>query len=903
MDVITTHLHADFDGLAAMVAARKLYPGAVLVLSGGAQETVRRFLAVHDLGLTRLKDLEMQQVTRLILVDTQEPERLGPLQPLCRNPAVAIHIFDHHPETAAESGQGICQAECKVVEPVGATTTVLIERMLQQGRALSPLEATVLALGLYDETGFFAYVSTTPRDLEAAAAVRRAGADLTVVADTLRQPLDPDAIALLHDLLQRGETYYLEGCKVLLTTSQDERFRGDLAEVVHRLTELKGLDAVVAAIALEDKIEIIGRSRRSCLDVAQIVAEFGGGGHPGAAAAIVKDRTMVEVCAQLRHLLTTRYRPTCLARDMMTSPVTTIPEEATLTEAAQCMTMSRVTVVPVVDQHEHYRGVVTQARVQKALVHGMGDAPVQTCLQTALYTATPETPWRDMERQMLARKQHWVPILSGTPAAPRVVGIITRADLLRTLHEHVLATAGVRVQGPPVPGALPVARRNLRGMLRAHVPRSLYRLLERLGRCADTHRVSAYIVGSWVRDLLLGRRNPDLDIVVAGDGLALAQALAQQEGVRLTTQARSGTAVVLGPEGFTLRVATTRVASNACPIPLPPVGQGSLQHDLTRRDFTINTLAIWLNTQHFGELLDVYGGQRDLKDKTLRVVHSHSFVDEPTRVFRAIRFEVSFGLHLGKETLRLMQGAATMGLLHQLSSVRLGEEIRLLLSERDAHKAVARLAALNLLRFIHAEVTWSPKLDHLLQNVDDILAWYQIASLHWPPCPMRADGTVERPGDEIEPWLVRLIALLEALSDLAVPEAFQRLNLLRRHADTVHAARAARHTIPRLATRPPLLPAETYRILTGQRVEVLLFLLAKTTTTAAKQQIVAYLETYRYVKPQLSGHDLRAMGLTPGPLFRKLLDRLLEARLNGEVMNATEERAFVQRLTCSPRLA
>jgi tRNA nucleotidyltransferase (CCA-adding enzyme) len=243
-----------------------------------------------------------------------------------------------------------------------------------------------------------------------------------------------------------------------------------------------------------------------------------------------------------------------------------------------------------------------------------------------------------------------------------------------------------------------------------------------------------------------------------------------------------------------------------------------------------------------------------------------------------------------------MQGAATMELFHRLSSVRLGAEMRLLLSERDAHKAVARLAALNLLRFIHAEVTWLPKLDRVFQNVDDVLAWYRIASLHWPPCPSHAGGMLERRGDAVEPWLVRLIALLEPLSDLAVHEALRGLNLSRRHVDTVHAARAARHAIPRLATRPPLPPAETYRILAGQRLEVLLFLLAKTTAAAAQRQIVAYLETYRYVKPQLSGHDLHAMGLTPGPLFRKLLDRLLEARLNGEVTNAMEERAFVRRL-------
>jgi tRNA nucleotidyltransferase (CCA-adding enzyme) len=198
MDVITTHLNADFDGLASMVAARKLYPEAVLVLPGGAQATVRRFLAVHDLGLTRLQDLDLTAVTRLILVDTQEPERLGPLKTLWAHPAVAVHIFDHHPETAGEASQEGFHAERQVLAPVGASTTVLIELLWQRGITLSPFEATVLALGLYEETGSLAYVSTTPRDLEAAAAVLRAGADLTVVADTLRQPLDPDQIALLH---------------------------------------------------------------------------------------------------------------------------------------------------------------------------------------------------------------------------------------------------------------------------------------------------------------------------------------------------------------------------------------------------------------------------------------------------------------------------------------------------------------------------------------------------------------------------------------------------------------------------------------------------------------------------------------------------------------------------------
>jgi tRNA nucleotidyltransferase (CCA-adding enzyme) len=899
MDVIATHLNADFDGLASMVAARKLYPGALLVFPGGAQETVRSFLAAHDLGLTRLKELDLQAVTRLIVVDTQEPERLGPLKPLCVNPAVAVHIFDHHPEAAGEASEGECQAERKVVAPVGATTTVMIEQLRQQGIALSPCEATVLALGLYEETGSFAFVSTTPRDLEAAAVVLRAGADLTVVADTLRHPLDPDQIALLNDLLQQSETYYLEGYKVLLATSSDNRYHGELAEVVHRLAEFKGLDAVVAAIAMDDKIEIIGRSRRPSIDVAQIVAQFGGGGHAVAAAASVKNRTMVEVREQLVQLLTERYRPMLLAQEVMTTPVKTVAAETTMAETEQCLTRSGVNVLPVLDRHEYYCGVIAREIVQKALFQGFAAAPVQTFLQTDYYTATPETLFRDIERQMRERNQRLVPILSGTPPAQTVLGVITRTDLLRTLHADVLAAARVRAKGPVSADAALLYHRQVQHLLRTHLPGHLYAMLERIGQLAEARGECAYLVGGCVRDLLLGMRNLDIDVVLEGDGLAFARARAAQEGAEVTTHARFGTAVLRFPTGCKLDVATARSEYYEYPTALPTVEQSSIKKDLYRRDFTINTLAIRLNARRFGELIDFYGGQRDLKDKTLRVLHSLSFVEDPTRVLRAIRFEVRFGFHVGKETLTLLKGAVKMALFQRLSGARLGEELRLLLSEPEAHKAVARLAELELLQFIQTEVTWSSKLDRLLKSVDDVLAWYRVASLNWPVDSKQLGSPVERSSEAVESWLVRLMALLDAVSDTAVDEALRRLRLSGRHAEAMRAVRAARYMLPRLAKQPPPLPAETYRLLAGQRLEVLLFLLAKTASAAAQQQIVAYLETYRYIKPRLSGHDLQAMGLTPGPQFRSILDRLLEACLNGEVTTAAEERALVQRLVGS----
>lgn len=876
MDLIATHLNADFDGLASMVAARKLYPGATLVLPGGAQETVRGFLAVHDLGLVRLKEVDLEKVTRLILVDTQEPERIGPLKDLCVRPGVSLHVYDHHPD-ASPPGEPASpfRAELRCVEPVGATVTVLVERLREREVALTPFEATVLAIGLYEETGSLAYASTTPRDLDAAAFLLRAGADLNVVSDTLRRHLEPDQVALLNDLLKAGETYYLDGRKVLLATSASERYRGDVADLVQKLAEMEGLDAVVVAVAMDDKVEVIGRSRTSDIDVGRIARAFGGGGHPEAAAASVKGRTLVEVAERLRHLLTEEYRPTLLARDVMTKPVKAIGEEATIAETERAMTTYGVNVLPVLDGRDRYKGLITREIVQKALFHKLAESSVREFLLTDQYQAGPDTPFREIEAHMIERNQRFVPIVSGA----KVVGVITRTDLLRALHDDVLAAARARAKGEE-PRPLPY-RRNLKHLMMQRLPARAFILLETAGRLADRLDVSAYVVGGIVRDLLLGLDNLDLDLVIEGDGIAFARELARQVGGRVKAHERFGTAIVVVPDGLKLDVATARTEYYEYPTALPTVEHSSIKKDLYRRDFTINTLAIALNGRRFGELIDFYGGQRDLKEKVIRVLHSLSFVEDPTRVFRAIRFEQRFGFRLGKETLALIKGAVKMDLFHRLSGQRLLNELILLFSEQEPRRAVARLAELDLLRFIHPDLKWSARLDRLLQATEDAVRWYRLLYLD----------------RKLDAWLVYFMAMMEVLPPRAVGETVKRLGLPARDADRIKDGHAAANAVlRRLARRPTPKPSETFRALNGLADETLLLLMAKAGPESVKRQVSAYLTTYQRVKPSLTGADLKAMGLKPGPQFKRILDRLLDARLDGEVTNEAGERELAKRL-------
>lgn len=875
MDVIATHSNADFDGLASMVAARKVYPEAKLILPAGAQEAVRDFLAVHDLDISKLKDIDLSQVTRLVLVDTQEPNRIGTLKSCLENPAVEVVVFDHHHEP-----NSACAVRSKqsVIESVGATTTLLIEQLRRRHIPVTPFEATVMALGLYEETGSFAFASTTSRDFEAGAFLVAAGADLNMVTDTLRRPLDPDAVALLNDFLQHCEVHYLEGRKVLVATSTIDRCRGEAAGVVHTLAELQGVDAVIVAVMMADRVEVIGRSRKPEIDVGWIAQEFGGGGHAVAAAATVKRQTLAEVKEKIVRLLTTRYRPTLLAQDVMTRPVKTIGIDTSIAEAGQRMTTYGLNVFPIVDEKDHYTGLVSRELIQKALFHRLGKMTVRGIMQTDAYIAQPDTPFHEIETAMIERNQRFVPIINHA----KVVGVITRTDLLRTLHDDVLKVARIRTMRPSEPQAeIGGPRRNIKGLLRSRLPHRLVTLLEEAGHLADRCEVSLFLVGGCVRDLLLGIENLDLDLVVEGDGIAFARKLGEVLHARIKVHERFGTAILLLPDRFKLDVVTARTEYYEYPTALPTVEESSIKKDLYRRDFTINALAVRLNGKGAGDVLDFYGGQRDLNDKVIRVLHGLSFVEDPTRVFRAIRFETRFGFHLGKDTTALIGGAVKMNLFHRLSGHRLLEELKLLLGEREPKEALKRLAELNLLKFIHPKLSWSDRLDRLSAALAEAVNWYRLLYLD----------------RKMDVWLVYMMGLLEVLPERAVKDMLKRFPFSEQEATKLKMARVGCHNVVRrLASKRPLKPADVYHLLTGLSDETLLIMMAKSKGETVKRQVSAFLTTYQHVKPILTGADLKAMGLKPGPRFKQILDQLLDARLNGEIKTELEERDLVEKL-------
>ena len=356
-------------------------------------------------------------------------------------------------------------------------------------------------------------------------------------------------------------------------------------------------------------------------------------------------------------------------------------------------------------------------------------------------------------------------------------------------------------------------------------------------------------------------------------------------GAQVTTHQQFGTAAVVFPDGFRLDVATARAESYESPAALPKVVPSSIKDDLSRRDFTINALVIRLTQPQFGEIVDLYGGRRDLKEKTIRVLHALSFVEDPTRVFRAIRFELRFGFHLGKDERVLIKDAIQQDVFHRLSGHRFVSELIRLLCEERPSRVIARLGELELLCFIHRSLKWSLRLDRLLQSVERVLARYRRRHLG-RPWSVRLDT-----------WLVSFMALTDVMTARAVGETLRRLKMPERQANKIRAGRVASPGIlRRLAKRPPPRPSEIYRVLAGLSEETLLFLMAKTHSMAVTRAISAYLITYRHVKPSLTGTDLKAMGLKPGPIYKKILGCLLDVRLNREISTKAEERELVKQM-------
>jgi tRNA nucleotidyltransferase (CCA-adding enzyme) len=877
LTIITTHVNADYDAMACMLAAQKLYPEAVVVFPGSHEKTLRNFFIqsmVYLFNMMDLRDLDFDRVGRLVLVDTRQPSRIGPFADLAARDGVEVHIYDHHPPLP-----GDIRGAVEVVEPTGAAVSILVGLLREREVPISPDEATIMCLGLYEDTGSFTFGSTTEKDFLAGAYLLSRGAKLGVVSDLTAREMNFEQVALLSEMLQSATTLNIRGVAVTLTRVSTSRYVPDFAFLVQKMVKMENLRALFALARMGNKVYVVARSRNPDVDVGAIIRELGGGGHAFAASAAVRDKTLAQVEEEVMERLRRHVRSSTRARHLMSAPAISVAADTPLREARDLLTRYNINALLVLEKGEaaekdRLMGYISRQIVARAVHLRLDQSPVREFTTTEMGTVGPDAEMAEIQEQIIGHKQRILPVVDGGGLR----GVITRTDLLNLLVQQTTAGDG------PEPGQANARTRSVRRMMEERLTDAMRNLLRSAGETAAALDLSAYVVGGFVRDLFLTRPNEDVDIVVEGDGIAFAKHWARDQGARVHAHEKFGTAVVIFPDGFKVDVASARMEHYRFPADLPTVEMSSIKMDLFRRDFTINTLAIHLNPDRHGTLIDFFAAQKDIKERTIRVLHNLSFVEDPTRVFRAIRFERRFDFTLGKLTETLLKNVVRTDALDRLSGRRAFNELRLILAEDNPGPAIRRLHDYGLLKVIHPDLTPTKRLMALLASTKKVLDWHDLLFL---------DETYRR-------WMVYFLMLLRTFDAEATAAICDRLEIAPRHRAIFETERlTAERTLFWLSGHMPVPNSELYRRLAGFRVELLLFMMAATRRESVKKTISHYFTGLRHVAPAIRGRDLKQMGIPPGPIYREILEAVLDARLDGRVKTREDELHFARAFQAS----
>ncbi|NWG21131.1 MAG: CBS domain-containing protein [Chloroflexi bacterium] len=875
MELILTHSNTDFDALAAQLAAARLYPGALAPLNQQLNENVREFAALYreELPFVRIADLPREPVTRLILVDTSTVPRL----PLLGDEPVPITIIDHHPPERA-----LAPNEELIYADTGATTTILVRRIMEHQLPLTVVEATLLLLGIYEDTGSLALPGTRAADAACAAWLLEHGARIEAVGEFLRHPLSTVQEQVLHQLEQTMRLEEVSGWTALFAWGRVDGPVPELSSLAHRLRDLYAPAITAITIATGDNgAQLILRASADTLDAGALAARFGGGGHRYAAAAYVRGADAATLLDEVATAIRDMVQPALTAADIMTRPVHTAPFDATVAQAEDLLLRYGHGALPVVDAEGVVQGLISRRDLDRALRHGLRDASLARYLWHGPTLLPPDASLAAIRGALAADNGDRTGRLLVVDQQHRLLGIITRSDLLRawaggssaSSSEHeALGTALERFLNPAVLG-----------------------VLRRAGEVAEQRGAALYVVGGTVRDMLLGRMQDDLDLVVEGDAIGLAGALAAELGGVVRSHAAFGTATLVlekgdrsggrfgegteaeqsvrsftpGPYPLTLDFVMARTEFYERPSALPDVEAASLRHDLHRRDFTINTLAICLNPMRYGRLYDFYGGRRDIARRLIRVLHNLSFIDDPTRILRAARLAARLGFVIEPRTRALIGDALEQGIFGRTTPQRIMNEFRLILAEEHPEPALEVLDDLGALQAMYPALHWTTT----------IAGWFDAARRATFP-------------------------------NTALPELYLAL-VLYPLGDEDRAGFTARYRLPvnetRLLTDITLVRSRVAGLrnatVADSAIDRALHGIGITALRAAQvaepdplpRYIQRYIECLRGMKLAIDGRFLESLGLRPGPRFGELLAGLRAAYLDGCATTREEQEAWIRR--------
>ena len=865
MDLILTHEQTDLDGLASMLGAHILRPEAIALLPRQINRNGKAFLRryANDLPFSDYQALPHKPIKSVFLVDTQSLVTLRGM-----NEQTKVTVLDHHPRKVQIHPDW--QVELHLT---GACTTILVEKLRELNPTLTPIEATLMLLGIYEDTGSLTYSCTTARDARAVAFLLEQGADLNIASIYLNPPLSNAQQQLYDRLLQDLVQLDIEGYSILVAKAIATDLSDEISTVAHKMREFLTPDGLVLLVSTRQGIRLVARSTTDNVDVAQLAVRFGGGGHKRASSALIREAQLSEVARRVIETIPEIVTPSIKVKQMMSKNPLTLSPDISAAEAAELMKRYGFEGYPVVE-NKQLVGLLTRRNVDRAIAHNLNKT-VGDLMTAGSVSVYPDDPISKLKERMATSTWGQVPVLD--PESNEIIGIVTRTDLISTLnHDDELPT-----------------QNEIADMLSEALPPARRALLHAIADAAYEQGVQAFIVGGFVRDLLLQLPSQDFDVVIEGDAMAFAEHLVRQFGGRVVAHKRFGTAKwILNQETLEAALTSNRMEDfNRADLPehldlitartefynkpaaLPVVERSSIKMDLHRRDFTINTLALRLDGSHFGKIFDFWGGYSDLQQKKIRVLHALSFVDDATRMLRAVRFSTRFNFEIEPQTLSLIKGS--LPLLAEISGARLIHEFELIFSENKAPEMIRQLGSLGILAAIHPALPWDDlSIDRLARGLTALT---------------QANMTVT-PEEKLQTlWCL----WLQDLNPEALQAVGRRLRLSTKLLGWIEQTRALWQLLPTLQGQRP---SQITQKLESFHAVPIRSILATCENPDLRQILQIYQDEYRHVRPFTTGKDLQALGLPPSPRYAAILSTLKQAWLDGEIQSEGEEKVLLKRL-------
>jgi tRNA nucleotidyltransferase (CCA-adding enzyme) len=858
--VVISHSYADFDAIASTIAITKLFPEASPVINQTTEKEVQRFLTIYKdyFGFLELDEISFEATEKVVLVDFQDFSKIKPLQEELKKRPIDIEIYDHHPH---ENPFHIKKCHIK---PYGSTTTILYEILKKRKVTLHPIESTLFLIGVYEDTGALTFSSTKVKDIEAAAYFLKNGAKLNVISEFVFPPIDDGQKNLFSELFNSIQKFDFKGVQIAVTAVESKKYVNGVSFLSHRIMDTLEVDAFFSVVRFKEKVLIVGRSRdENVLAIGKVLEIFGGGGHPQAGSAFI-ERDNGELDSIVMELLSTikkHIKISKLVSDFMTKPVKVVSPNTSAEETLKIMLRYGHSGLPVVDNNKLV-GIISRNDIGRINEESLIQRPVKSYMTRNPITITPETPIKEAEKLMVEKEIGRLPVIFNHA----IVGIVTRTDLLRALY-------GIKKKAQRRSRKLNdfPSREEMQYLIQHSIPNSILEKMNILGKTADEMGIKIYLVGGSVRDILLSEKPNDYDFLLEGSSELFAEKLEKEKGFEILQNKNFHTAKIFFSDAMRFDIASSRTEYYEHPADLPTVVKGSLREDLFRRDFTINTLAVSLNKQDHGTLINYYHGYEDLKNKKIRFLHNLSFIEDPSRIFRAISYALKFKFTIEPDTKEAAINAMKSGIFHRTSKFRiLSEFINMLNENIPISKGIKMLNDLHAIALLSENIQINQTVMDLMNQLDVLLPDFEFQ----------------------HKWILYFIVLTLPLSDIEVNELAERLKLNQKKKTMMMHLRKNYHhcllTIEKLVEN-----SEIYQLLRSYEEEELIILTAMLPENI-QCKIKKYYKELRYIKLSCNGFDIAMISSLTKENLGLLIHELLMMKLDGKILTKDDEEKQIK---------